>query len=381
MLLAQAPPRDRPRDAVHDRRELAHLGLVSRDQAVEQRDRHRIGRDADRAPTFARVELHDRGAHLFRRVVVLERRLDREGLHARVRREHAVDRARRQSAAERHAADADDRQDRDAELALEGIETIERHERELHRREVAVVERRIRARDEHAHRIERLALHVLAHERVGREQMLAVLDERDHRHRRRREASEPGAHRPVVARQHGVLHARDEALVVLADAIEVARGRRHRVDELEDRRPLALVEGAGDVRMPGQAVQHLEHELRLGLLERGIGDTRREEHALADRMLGEEALVLREELLDDVFVDLLALEVPHLLVAPQMRERVVGLAHLVLGADRRSRGEERQRDVVGMLCAHRTGRAQGVRLALGRGGTDRFAHGWTLGRA
>ena len=118
-------------------------------------------------------------------MVVLERRLDREGLHARVGREHAVDRPRRETAAEGDAADADDREDRDAELPFERVEAVQRHEREEHRGDVPVVERRVGPRDEHAHRVELLALEVLAHERAGGEQVFAILDERDHPHGRR----------------------------------------------------------------------------------------------------------------------------------------------------------------------------------------------------
>src|SRR5204862_5388675 len=116
------------------------------------------------------------------------------------------------------------------------------------------IERRIRPRDEHAHVIELFAAKIVAHEIVGLEEMLAVLDERDHAHGWGREAAEPCAERLLVGTERHLLHPRDEALVVLAHAIELPRGRRHRVDELEDRWPLALVEDARDVRMPRQAL-------------------------------------------------------------------------------------------------------------------------------
>src|SRR5438128_7028369 len=95
-------------------------------------------------------------------------------------------------------------------------------------------------------------------------------------------------------------------------------------------------------------------------------------------MLGEERLVRREELFDDVAVDLLALEVPHLLVAAEMRERVIRLAHLVLCGERRALREERHGDVVRMLRAHASwdtfGRPERRR---GRGGRP-FFHRKTL---
>src|SRR5438128_8541832 len=95
-------------------------------------------------------------------------------------------------------------------------------------------------------------------------------------------------------------------------------------------------------------------------------------------MLGEERLVCREELLYDVAVDFLALEVPHLLVAAEMRERVIRLAHLVLCGERRALREERHGDVVRMLRAHASwdtfGRPERRR---GRGGRP-FFHRKTL---
>src|SRR5438132_12108148 len=148
--------------------------------------------------------------------------------------------------------------------------------------------------------------------------MLAILDERDHANGRRREAAEPRAERTLVGTKRDLLHARDEALVVLAHAIELARRRRHGMDELEDRRPLAVVEDARDVGVARQALQHLEDDLRLRRLERGVRDARREMHRLADGMLGKERLVRREKFLDDVDIDFLALEVSHLRVASEM---------------------------------------------------------------
>src|SRR5207245_8354105 len=115
---------------------------------------------------------------------------------------------------------------------------------------------------------------------------------------------------------------------------------------------LAVVEYARDVGVTRKALQHLEDDLRLRRLERGVRDARREMHRLADGVLGKERLVRREKLLDDVAVDLLALEVPHLLVAAEMRERVIRLAHLVLCGERRALREERHGDVVRMLRAH-----------------------------
>src|SRR5439155_8960060 len=162
------------------------------------------------------------------------------------------------------------------------------------------------------------ASEVVAHQIVRREEMLAVLDERDHADRGRREPAEPRAERALVRAERDLFHPRDETLVILANAIELARGRGHRVDELEDGRALAVVEDARDVRVAGQALENLEDDLRLRRLERRVRNARREMDGLADRVLREERLVCRELLLDDVPVDLLALEVPHLLVASEM---------------------------------------------------------------
>ena len=81
-------------------------------------------------------------------------------------------------------------------------------------------------------------------------------------------------------------------------------------------------------------------------------------------MLCEERLVCREQLLDDVAVDLLALEVPHLLVASEMRERVVRLANLVLRRNGRALREERPHSQVGVdaLDLRRIERAVGVEV-------------------
>ena len=133
MHLAQTSARHRARDRVHERRELLHLGLIPRDEAVEQLDRA-VLLDRDRRAPFVLADLRDAVAHRVRRMVVLERRLDREGLHTRVRREHAIHVARREPAAERYAADADYGIDRDAGLTLERVEPPEGHEREQHRR-------------------------------------------------------------------------------------------------------------------------------------------------------------------------------------------------------------------------------------------------------
>ena len=69
--------------------------------------------------------------------------------------------------------------------------------------------------------IELFSAEVLAHQVVGGEEMLAVLDERDHAHRGRREAAEPRAERALVGAERDLFHPRDEALVVLAHAIEL----------------------------------------------------------------------------------------------------------------------------------------------------------------
>ena len=133
MQLAEPAARHGARDRIHEQRELLHFGLIARDETVEQLDRT-ILLDRDGRGPAAPAKLRDAVAHRVRWVVVLERRLDREGLHARIRREHAVDVAWREPAAERHAADPNDGIDRDAGLALECIEPFEGHERKQHRR-------------------------------------------------------------------------------------------------------------------------------------------------------------------------------------------------------------------------------------------------------
>ncbi len=70
-------------------------------------------------------------------------------------------------------------------------------------------------------------------------------------------------------------------------------------------------------------------------------------------MVTEERLVGRQELLDDRVVHFLALVVPHLFVATEMREGVIRLADLVVGAHHRIAGEDRHSDVIRVLGAHR----------------------------
>ena len=84
----------------------------------------------------------------------------------------------------------------------------------------------------------------------------------------------------------------------------------------------------------------------------GLGTRSVSAQVLAQDVLAEVLGVVREQLLDDVGVDLLALDVPHLLVAAKVREGVVGLADLVFAREHRRRCEERHRRIVGMLGAH-----------------------------
>src|SRR5439155_21995506 len=143
--LAQASARHGARDRVHERGELLHLRLITRDEPIEYLERAALIYRDRRGP-LVRAELRDPIAHDVRWVVVLEGGLDREGLHAGIGREDAIDVPRGEPAPERNAADADHRVDRDAGLAFERGEPLQRDEREEHRREVAVVESRIGAR-------------------------------------------------------------------------------------------------------------------------------------------------------------------------------------------------------------------------------------------
>src|SRR3989454_12684102 len=118
----------------------------------------------------------------------------------------------------------------------------------------------------------------------------------------------------LVGAEGHLLHPRDEALVVLAHAIELTSGRGHGVDELEDRRPLAVVENARDVGVPRKALQYLEDDLRLRRLERGGRYAGREMDWLTDGVLAEERLVRREERLHDGGGGLLSTRVPPLVV-------------------------------------------------------------------
>ena len=94
------------------------------------------------------------------------------------------------------------------------------------------------------------------------------------------------------------------------------------------------MEQACSVGMPGEAVEHLEQTLGLDPLDAGIRHSGCEAQPLAERVRTEVRPVFGQELLDDEVIDLLAFEVPHLLVTAQMREGIERLTHFVLGRGR-----------------------------------------------
>jgi len=88
------------------------------------------------------------------------------------------------------------------------------------------------------------------------------------------------------------------------------------------------------------------------VLHGGVGHAQSDEDVLTQPIIAEEALVAGEQLLDDVVIDLFALAVPHLLVAGEVGEGVIGLLYLVLAAELGVFGKEGRVYVIGVLGAH-----------------------------
>ncbi len=126
-----------------------------------------------------------------------------------------------------------------------------------------------------------------------------------------------------------VLPLDDKFGVVAMDTIDRPGGRRHREDNLEDWGDVLIVEEMGRVIRAGYTLQRFEEDLGFRLFDRRVGDPERQEEVLAEPVLLEERVILRQELLDDVVIDLLSLAVPHLLIADKVRVGVIGLLDLV----------------------------------------------------
>ena len=155
----------------------------------DDRDRRRAPRGAERT---------NGSCGLRRTVVVLERRLDREGLHAGIRTKYARHVRRPQVPAKWRTARAEDRIDRDAGLSLKGCEPVECAEREQDRGRESVVQRGIGAGNEHPLVGELFPLHVLADYPVGLEQIGKILDQRDDPDVRGLEVTAPRRNRNVA---------------------------------------------------------------------------------------------------------------------------------------------------------------------------------------
>nr|AEO37467.1 MMGP3 [uncultured organism] len=99
--------------------------------------------------------------------------------------------------------------------------------------------------------------------------------------------------------------------------------RRHRILSIESGR---------QVMAARDAVERLDENLRLRLLDARIGDANAHVLFLAQPVLAEVGFIAREELLDDEVVHFFPFGIPELLVALEMAERVEGLAHLVVAS-------------------------------------------------
>jgi hypothetical protein len=140
----------------------------------------------------------------------------------------------REVAAERCGAGPENRLDLRAGLRFEVGQPRENDPVDQIRRQRAVVHRRVRPREEHPLTVDLAAVEVRPDDLVCSQQGVAVLDQRDHRHRLRTERPDPRLDRPIADR--AVRLADDELLVVVVDGIELTRVRHHRHDHLVDRR-------------------------------------------------------------------------------------------------------------------------------------------------
>ena len=337
--------------------------------------------DGHRRGAFAGHDAPDGLAHVVGGIVELERRLDGEGLRARIFGEGAVDVDGAEVAPEGNGADADDGVERDAGLLLEAVEAREGDLEHQFGGDRAVIERGVAAREEHALVVGLLRIaQEVADDGVAVRQVLHILDEGDDAHLLGVELADPVADGASVA-QGAALLADDESAVVGVDVGEFVGGGGEGEDDLADGRlDAAGVELGGDVPRLGDALERLDERLAHLELDARIGDAHREAAVGAEALaLLEEVGVVGEQFLDDLVVRLLPLRVPHLLVAAQ-GEEFDRLPHLAVAPQHAVRGVGGHEGVVRVLRAHALGDG-GHRGALPRFGGCALHHTPCGGRA
>ncbi|VVC71741.1 Uncharacterised protein [uncultured archaeon] len=184
------------------------------------------------------------------------------------------------------------------------------------------------------------------------EEALTVLEKRNHVYSLGLEVPEPLPDCYVAFAEPLVLFPNHEVLVILVNAVHALCRNSHREDDFENRRSVITVKKSCHVKRAGNAFKSFEENFRFRLLDFGVRNAEREENVFPQAELAEKRRVLGEKLFHDEVVRLLSLAIPHLLVAPEMRESVIRFLDLVLAVQDRAFRKKRRVHVVRMLRAH-----------------------------
>ena len=217
----------------------------------------------------------------------------------------------------------------------------------------SVVQGRVAASQEHPLIRFIPAMQVLFDDAVAGEQVVAVFYQGDDPDALWVKLADPVLH-GVTAENRPVLLTNDHVPVVcLYEREFLGRGRERQDDLLYGRFGEFAIEAAGDVPGGWHALKRLHHGLAHVLLDAGIGDPQRERHVATKHIVFlEEFGVADQQLANNLVVRLLALGVPHLLVAAQV-EHVDRLLDLTFPLQHAlAVGEGRRGSVVRVLGAH-----------------------------
>ena len=331
--------------------ELAHLFLVGRCCPVDDVvDACLVDRRSGLA--LVRVELRDGVDHLLAWVVELERRLHRERLYAGVFTEDAVHVHGGEVPPEGRRACADDGVERDAQFALEAVQPGEGGLEHQFGADDAVVQRRVAPGEEDALVLDLPSLQVFADDVVHRHHLLPLLEERDDADVLGVEVAYPVADGASV-RQMPALLPGDELRVVVPH-LHYLRGvgSEGKDDFLDGGFEVALVELVRDVVGDGDAVERFDEEFAHLQFDGGIRDAEGDDGVAPQfHLFGEIAGIVTDQFLDDVRVGVLALGVPHLLVASE-RQHIGGFDDLSVALDNAIDGVGGGLRVVRVLGAH-----------------------------
>ena len=199
---------------------------------------------------------------------------------------------------------------------------------------------------------------ILLHDKVAVEEVLHVFDEGDNPHLLGEELPYPILDQPVAQQGMGLLPHNDAAVVGLHQRQFLRRGgegKNYFLDGCGFVVPVP-VEVPGHIARRGDTLERFHHGLAHVPLNARVGHPQREHHVSAQATLFLEKLgVAGQQLADHLVVRLLALRVPHLLVAAQ-RKNVGGLLHFPVAPDDAGLvGKGRRSSVVRVLGAHNLG--------------------------